>query len=168
MGTVEGTITERDIELLYESAEVATLSRAQGNHPFGALLADREGHILMTQGNEVVTEHNDCGHAETALLFRASKEYSRDFLSECTLYTTIEPCVMCTGALYWANVGRLVYGLTEHTLLELTGSNEENPTFSLPCRSVIDHGQKDIIVVGPVDDKSLRDRILKDHIGFWD
>ncbi|MFW5485541.1 MAG: nucleoside deaminase, partial [Spirochaetaceae bacterium JB067] len=122
MGTVEGTITERDIELLYESAEVATLSRAQGNHPFGALLADREGHILMTQGNEVVTEHNDCGHAETALLFRASKEYSRDFLSECTLYTTIEPCVMCTRALYWANVGRLVYGLTEHTLLELTGS----------------------------------------------
>jgi len=75
---------------------------------------------------------------------------------------------MCTGALYWANVRRLVYALTEKTLLELTGSNEENPTFSLPSRDVIDHGQKEITVVGPVDDDALRERIIQDHIGFWD
>ena len=168
MGTIEGKVTTRDIELLYEAARIATQSRAEGNHPFGALLADKEGNILLEQGNEVVTEHNDCGHAETALLIRASKAYSREFLAECTLYTTIEPCVMCSGALYWANVRRLVFALTEEKLLELTGSNPENPTFDLPSRQVIDKGQKDIIVVGPVEDNALSERIISDHLGFWD
>ena len=168
MATIEGKVTKRDIELMYEAARVATESRAGGNHPFGALLTDKDGNILLEQENEVVSEHNDCGHAETMLLMRASKKYERDFLKECTLYTTIEPCAMCTGALYWANVGRLVYALSEEDLLSLTGSNEENPTFSLPSRDVINKGQKDIVVVGPIDDKELRDRIVKDHLGFWD
>ena len=168
MGTIEGNLSERDIELMYEAARVATESRAGGNHPFGALLADKEGNILLEQENEVVSDHNDCAHAETMLLMAASRKYDRDFLQGCTLYTTIEPCAMCTGALYWANVGRLVYALSEEELLALTGSNEENPTFSLPSRDVIDKGQKDIVVVGPISNKELSDRIVKDHIGFWD
>mgnify|MGYP000362619700 CR=1 FL=1 len=168
MATIEGQVSERDIEIMFEAARIATESRAGGNHPFGAILADKDGTILLEQENEVVSEHNDCGHAETALLIRASKKYERDFLATCTLYTTIEPCAMCTGALYWTNVGRLVYALSEEDLLSLTGSNEENPTFSLPSREVIDRGQKDIIVVGPIDNKELSDRIVKDHIGFWD
>ncbi len=168
MATIEGTLTKRDIEIMYEAARVASESKGEGNHPFGAILADKDGKIVMEQGNEVVTDHNDCAHAETALLIRASKKYSREFLATCTLYTTIEPCAMCTGALYWTNVGRLVFALSEELLLELTGSNEENPTLSLPSREVIDRGQKDIIVVGPIDDKELRERIVQDHIGFWD
>lgn len=168
MGTVEGNVSARDIELLYETARIARESRASGNHPFGALLADKEGNILLEQMNTVVTEHNDCGHAETELLIRASKKFERDFLNECTLYTSIEPCAMCTGALYWSNVGRLVYSLSEEQLLSLTGSNPENPTFSLPCREVINKGQKDIEVIGPVSDDELAERIVEDHRGFWD
>ena len=99
---------------------------------------------------------------------KASQAYDRDFLSGCTLYTSIEPCAMCSGALYWANVGRLVYGLTEHRLLEMTADNPENPTFSLPCREVLERGQKDIVVVGPVEDAELEKRIVEDHKGFWD
>ncbi len=168
MGAITQNHTQRDLELLYETARIASESRARGDHPFGALLADSHGNILMEQGNEVVSAHNDCGHAETALLIRASKGYERNFLATCTLYTSIEPCAMCTGALYWANVGRLVYGLTEEKLLEMTGGNPENPTFSLPCREVLNHGQKDIVVVGPVNEAALEQRIVKDHIGFWD
>ena len=160
--------TKRDMELLYETARIATESRKGGNHPFGALLSDAEGNILIKQPNEVVTGHNDCAHAETMLLMRASQAYERDFLATCTLYTSIEPCAMCSGALYWANVGRLVYGLTEHRLLEMTADNPENPTFSLPCREVLERGQKDIVVVGPVEDQALEQRIVADHIGFWD
>ena len=168
MGAISHTFTHRDIELLYETARIATESRAAGNHPFGALLADSQGNILLEQGNEVVTAHNDCGHAETMLLIKASQTYERDYLATCSLYTSIEPCAMCTGALYWSNVGRLVYALTEERLLEMTGSNPENPTFNLPCRVVIDHGQKEIVVVGPVDDADLEKRIVADHLGFWD
>ncbi|PKL11768.1 MAG: tRNA-specific adenosine deaminase [Spirochaetae bacterium HGW-Spirochaetae-8] len=168
MGAISQPYTRRDIELLYETARIATESRDAGNHPFGALLADPQGKILMEKGNEVVSTHNDCGHAETMLLMSASKAYDRAFLATCSLYTSIEPCAMCTGALYWSNVGRLVYALTEERLLEMTGSNPENPTFNLPCRVVLDHGQKDIVVVGPVEDADLEDRIVADHIGFWD
>ena len=168
MGAISQPHTRRDIELLYETARIATESRDGGNHPFGALLADAQGKILMEQGNEVVSTHNDCGHAETMLLMRASKAYDRAFLATCSLYTSIEPCAMCTGALYWSNVGRLVYALTEERLLEMTGSNPENPTFNLPSRVVINHGQKEIVVVGPVDDADLEERIVADHTGFWD
>ncbi len=74
---------------------------------------------------------------------------------------------MCTGAIYWSGIGRLVYGVTEEMLLSLTGDNEENPTFALSSRSVIEAGQKDIRVAGPVDDRTLIDEIVKDHLTFW-
>jgi tRNA(Arg) A34 adenosine deaminase TadA len=168
MSVITREVTEQDIKLLYETARIATESRAGGNHPFGALLADAEGNILLEQPNDVVTGHNDCGHAETLLLIRASQQYERDFLATCSLYTSVEPCVMCTGALYWANVGRLVYGITEQMLLEMTADNPENPTFDLPCREVLAHGQKQFTVVGPVTDQALIQRIVEDHKGFWD
>ena len=97
---------------------------------------------------------------------RASHEYSREFLWDCTLYTTAEPCAMCAGAIYWANIGRVVYGMTERRLLELTGSNEQNPTFDLPCRDVFARGQKAIEVVGPVE--AVEVEAAKVHEGYWD
>ena len=160
-------ITEKDKELLRRCAEVAHKAMEDGNHPFGALLADGDGNILLEQGN-AFTEGGSAYHAETLLVLRAAKEYSPEFLSKCTLYTNFEPCCMCTGALYWANVRRLVFGATEKQLLEYTGSNDENPTFSLPSREVVKYGQKDITILGPTDDTDLIKEIVKDHIGFWD
>ena len=49
---------------------------------------------------------------------------------------------MCAGAIYWAGIGRLVYGLSEHRLRELTGNHPENPTLDLPCREVFASGQR--------------------------
>jgi hypothetical protein len=66
----------------------------------------------------------------------ASQQYDKDFLATCTLYTTAEPCVMCSGAMYWANVLRLVYGITEKQLLAETGDDPRNPTLSVDCRTV--------------------------------
>ena len=72
---------------------------------------------------------------------------------------------MCAGAIYWGNVGRVVYGVTEKRLLELTGDNEQNPTFNLPCRTVFAAGQKDIEVIGPFRD--IEDEVVEVHKGFW-
>ena len=129
--------------------ELSRMARAGGNTPFGALLTDEDGSILLEQGNIEITENICTGHAETALAARASHIYSKEFLWKCTLYTTAEPCAMCSGAIYWANIGRVVYAMTEKRLLELTGSDEQNPTFDLPCRDVFARGQKDIRVIGP-------------------
>ena len=159
-------MTEKDIALLWETVRIAHEAMEKGNHPFGALLADKDGNILMEQGNEF-QEGGSAYHAETLLLLKAAKKYSPEFLSTCTLYSNFEPCCMCTGALYWTNTLRLVFGATEKDLLKFTGDNEENPTFSIPSREVVSKGQKSIEILGPTEDKELLAAICKDHIDFW-
>ena len=151
---------------LKRAIEISRHSREAGNTPFGALLVDEDGNILMEQENIEITEKICTGHAEATLAARASHEYSREFLGKCTLYTTAEPCAMCAGAIYWANIGRVVYGMTERRLLELTGSNEQNPTFDLPCREVFARGQRHIEVIGPVPE--VEEEAAKVHEGYWD
>ena len=159
-------ITEKDRELLMRTVEIAHQAMERGNHPFGALLSDKDGNILLEQGNEF-TKGGSAYHAETLLLLKAATLYTPEELAECTLYSNFEPCCMCTGALYWTNVRRLVFGATEKDLLRFTGDNEENPTLSLSSREVAKHGQKDIEIIGPADDEVLLERICHDHIDFW-
>lgn len=151
---------------LKKAVEVSRKARAHGNTPFGAVLVDGDGAILMEQENIEITDKRCTGHAETTLADRASQKYDKAFLWNCTLYTTAEPCCMCAGAIYWANIGRVVYGLTERDLLAMTGSNEQNPTFDIPCRDIFAHGQKDIQVEGPFP--ALKAEIAAVHQGFWD
>ena len=120
---------------------------------------------MLEQENIEITTHKCTGHAETTLCENASMKYSKAFLKDCTLYTTAEPCAMCSGAIYWANIGCVVYAMTEKRLLELTGSNEQNPTFDLPCREVFKRGQKEITVIGPFP--SLEEEAASVHQGFW-
>ncbi len=150
---------------LRRAVEVSRASRAHGNTPFGALLVDADGNVLLEQENVEVTERICTGHAETTLAARASQAHSPEFLWTCTLYTTAEPCAMCSGAIYWANIGRVVYAMTEARLLELTGSNAQNPTFALPCRQVFAAGQKDIEVLGPFP--GVEDEAAAVHQGYW-
>lgn len=74
---------------------------------------------------------------------------------------------MCTGTLYWSNIGRLVYAASEEKLKELTGGhNEENMTMSLPCRSVLKAGQKDVEVIGPVS--SWEQKVIEQSRKWWE
>lgn len=146
--------------------QVSRNARANGNTPFGAILVDADGNVLMQQENIEITQNICTGHAETALAARASHEYGKEFLKNCTLYTTAEPCAMCSGAIYWAGIGRVAYAMTERRLLELTGSNEQNPTLDLPCREVFSRGQKDIEVLGPFP--AVEEEAAEVHKGYWD
>ena len=86
-------------------------------------------------------------------------------LWECALFTTVEPCAMCAGTIYWANIGRVVYGISERALREHTGTHPENPTLDLPCREVFQRGQKPVQVIGPVPE--VEDEIAALHRWFW-
>ncbi|WIV17726.1 nucleoside deaminase [Paenibacillus polygoni] len=163
MGSQENQ--KEHLTFLRRAIEISRMARDSGNTPFGALLVDKDGRILMEQGNVEITEHRCTGHAETALMERASHTYSPDFLWDCTLYTTAEPCAMCAGAMYWGNLGRVVYGISEKELLALTGDDPQNPTFDLPCREIFARGQKRIEVIGPFPE--LADEIAAIHEGFW-
>lgn len=153
------------IEALRRANEVARISREKGNTPFGAVLLSKDGEILMEQGNAEKDTGDATLHAELALASRASRTFSKEFLKDCTLVTTVEPCPMCTGGIYWTNIGHIVFGITERRLLEMTGSDEKNPTFNMGAEKVIAAGQKDITVEGPFDE--VADEIVEVHRGFW-
>jgi tRNA(Arg) A34 adenosine deaminase TadA len=152
---------EHDLKLLRLTFNLARQARERSNHPFGALLADADGKVLLTAENTVVTDHDVTGHAETNLVRKAYNLYEADFLASCTLYTSTEPCPMCSGAIFWANICRVVYGLSEKGLYRITNSGEE--TLLLSCRDVFAHGKKPIEVVGPL----LEEEAKSVHIGFW-
>ena len=104
-------------------------------------------------------------HAETELARRAFAAYGPEFLWACTLVTTFEPCAMCAGTIYWANIGRVVYGVEETALLALTGDAAQNPTMRLPSRTVLGAGQKQIEVYGPFPE--LEAELVAPHRDFW-
>ena len=149
------------IQHLRQANAIAIQSVRSGHHPFGAILiAPDQETILLEQGNV-----DTVNHAEAVLIRRAWGQLSPKDLWNCTLYSTVEPCAMCAGTQYWANIGRLVYGVSELQLLALTGNNSENPTLNLPCRSVFERGQKNIQVWGPFTE--VEEEIMAIHQDFW-
>ena len=151
--------------LLRKAFAVAAKARESGDHPFGSILVDPDGIVLMEQGNGFTVEGRDMtAHAERLLATRASKTYPPAFLAECTLYTSAEPCAMCSGAIYWAGIGRVVFGQTEKDLKAQTGNHDENPTLDLPCRVVFAAGQRKVEVIGPL----LAEEAAALQAGFWD
>jgi tRNA(Arg) A34 adenosine deaminase TadA len=151
------------VKLMHLTIDVARRARENGNHPFGALLVDQDDNILLEAENTVVTESDCTGHAETNLMRKASRQYDPEFLATCTLYTSTEPCPMCSGAIFWGNVRRVVYGLSEEGLYEMIGDDTEEVLY-LPCRAVFENGRKPIQVIGPV----LEDEARLVHEGFWE
>ena len=132
-----------------------------GHPPFGAVLVGPDGEtVLLKQGNVSLIDH-----AETVIARLAFEQKGPDYLWKCTLVTTVEPCVMCSGNVYWANIGNVVYGVEETTVRELTGADKRNPTMNLPCRTVFKSGQKPIRVVGPVPE--LENELLATLRAFW-
>ena len=148
---------------LLAAIELAQLARDHGNHPFGALLVDADGNVVVESENTVVTGRDCTGHAETNVMRMASERFSREFLQGCTLYASTEPCVMCAGAIYWGNVRKVVFALGEADLRDIVGTNPDNSTLTLPCREVFARGRHDVDVSGP----HLQERARAVHEGFW-
>lgn len=162
--TLTADLSSRDAALLREAIALADDARARGRHPFGALVADAQGRVLARAGNNSMPPDGDpTQHAELVAAARAAQAASPEVLATSTLYTSAEPCCMCAGAVYWCGIGRVVYALSEHRLLALTGDHPENPTFSLPCREVFARGQRNVEVLGPL----LEDEAAQAHAGFW-
>jgi tRNA(Arg) A34 adenosine deaminase TadA len=145
------------------SFDVARRAMNHGNHPFGAVLVDGDRNVLIEAENGFMPSHDRTAHAERLLATQACTTYSAEVLKASTLYSSAEPCAMCAGALYWAGIGRLVYGLSEHRLRAMTGDHPENPTLDLPCRKVFETGQRPVEVVGPL----LEDEAAALHAEFW-
>lgn len=132
--------------LLRRTFDVALRARARGNHPFASLLVNAAGDVLIETENGFMPDRDMTGHAERLLATEASKRFGARVLADCTLYSSAEPCAMCAGAIYWTGIGRVVFGLSERRLRQLTGNHAENPTLDLPCRTVFAAGQRRVEV----------------------
>src|SRR5512133_604502 len=148
-------------ELLRRAIFLAASARAHGNQPFGSLLADENGQILLEAENTINTASDATGHAETNLVRLASQKFPAEVLAKTTLYTSTEPCPMCSGAIFWSGIGRVVYALSEDGLYAMTGDSPES--LKLPCREVFARAGRPVEVIGPL----LEDEALKVHEGFW-
>lgn len=81
--------------------------------PFGAVIVDKKGKIISSGSNEVLRNNDPTAHAEVVAIRSACEKLNTYDLSECTLYTTCEPCPMCLSAIIWANIKEVYYGCTK-------------------------------------------------------
>ncbi|MCJ1381164.1 hypothetical protein MMC17_004273 [Xylographa soralifera] len=130
--------------------------------PFAAVLLAPDNKTVLLSHFSI--SHVD--HAESCLARLASVHYTQPYLWTCTLVSTWEPCAMCTGTIYWANIGRVIYAASEEKLKAITGiGNAENFTMAIGCREVFARGQKDVYVEGPFSD--LEDRVVMESDKYW-
>jgi len=159
------TISEQDTKLLRESFRSAERARQAGNHPFGAILADGNGGLLLEAGNTVATDHDPTAHAESNLVTAAHhRGLTSNELAGATLFASTEPCPMCAGAIYWGGIGRVVFGLSQAGLYDLIRRESgSNGAFLLACAEVLSRASRRVEVLGPV----LENEALEVHRGFW-
>jgi len=111
-----------DEQFMKKAIEVALQARQKGNEPFGAVLV-KNGEIVMIGENRIHTFNDPTHHAELGLIRQHCTEQQIFDLSEYTLYTSCEPCAMCSGAMVWSNLGRMVYSVSHDQLAEIAGGN---------------------------------------------
>ena len=148
---------------LARAIELARQSREKGNHPFGSLLVDSTGEVVLEAENTVVTGNDVTGHAELNLVRTASMQFDIEVLRESTLYTSTEPCAMCSGAIFWSGIGRVVYALSSEQLMGIVRDDSGSLTLALSSREVFARGGRNVEVSGP----HITERAKVVHEGFW-
>lgn len=101
-------MTEADIEFMQAAMAQARAAEMAGEVPIGAVIV-RDGKILASGNNRVLRDHDPSAHAEVVALRDAGKQLGNYRLDGCDLYTTLEPCAMCAGAIIHARIQRLIY-----------------------------------------------------------
>lgn len=153
-----------DLSHLRRTFELAEQARQAGGAPYGALVVDAGGAVVAEHGNTAGVDGGDpTDHAETVALRKAWRVLGDAGMAQATLYASTEPCVMCAGAAYWTGVGRVVYGMSNQRLFTFTGDDPKRAGFALPCRDILLHGYRQVVVVGPL----LEDEAARAHVGYW-
>jgi tRNA(adenine34) deaminase len=122
-----------------------------GDYAFGAALVVGDGDLLVESLQDVERSGDWLAHAELSLLHDAARRWTRTELATATLYSSTEPCPMCTGAVAWS-VNRLVYGLSQAEMYRRFAMEDAPPRFVEPwdCRSILEHLAPPMEVIGPL------------------
>lgn len=141
---------ETDLNFVRKAIDVAKTSQQKGNLPYGCILVNKEGTVLLTGENTINTDQDCLAHAEINLIRDACKIYDHDYLKTCTIYTSDEPCPMCASAIFWSGIGKLAYGLSKSEYYKIVGRDDPNWDFEIPVRDVLNSGGRAVEVLGPL------------------
>ena len=155
-------LSDMDLAHLRHAIALAAAARAHGAHPFGALIVDEHGTVIVTARNNAVPPKGDpTQHAERLACAKAGKLFSPEVLAKSTLYTSTEPCAMCAGAIYWTGIRRVIYALPAKALYALTGPGA--PSLDLSSYEIFSRASHPTEVHGPF----LEEEAATVHQGFW-
>ena len=112
MGELEGANMSDDERYMREAINEAKAALKDDEIPIGAVVVSN-GRIIGRGHNLTETLHDVTAHAEMQAITAAEEYLGGKYLNQCTLYVTVEPCVMCAGAIGWSQLGRLVYGAAD-------------------------------------------------------
>lgn len=142
-----------------KAIELANTAKEKGDNPFGSILVDGDGNILMEDRNTQIIDNDITGHPELKIAKRAAGKYDEEFLKTCTMYNSAEPCTMCTGAIYWSGIGRVVFGIDKKRLNELKSDGEGSINYSI--HELLKNSGKNIEVIGPMED--MKEEVEEPH-----
>ncbi len=96
-------------KFMRNAIELSMENIKKGGGPFAAVIV-RNGEIVAASANSVTNDNDPTAHAEINAIRLACKKLNTYYLSDCTIYTSCEPCPMCLGAIYWSHIGKVYYG----------------------------------------------------------
>jgi len=134
-----------------------------GCRPFGAVLVDKRGNVVAEGHSTQQLDKDWTAHAEIKVIRESGRLLSWEELKESTLYSSSDPCPMCSGAIYWSNIRRLVYGMGEDAMRPLRKESLQGRGLVMSCREVLAKSPHDIEVIGP----ALEAEAAKAHLVFW-
>jgi tRNA(adenine34) deaminase len=102
----------KDELYMRKALQEAELAYEEGEIPIGAVIVCQD-RVISRAHNLTETLHDVTAHAEMQAITAAANQLGRKYLKDCTLYVTVEPCVMCAGALGWSQMSRVVYGASD-------------------------------------------------------
>ncbi|MDH1675586.1 nucleoside deaminase [Comamonas aquatica] len=159
----EQPVAERDATYMRQAIALSRTARQRGNRPFGSVIVAPDGTVLGAGWNSN-GESGDCtAHAEVQAIREACQRHDRTALEQATLYASGEPCVMCAGAIFWANIRRVVYGIDDQRLRVFRGERLDQRDVELSCRDVFRAAPFAVDCTGP----SLVDEASQPHVGAW-
>lgn len=146
----------QDEVFMKKAIELSRLAVEHGNETFGAVLV-KDGEIVFTNENQIYSKHDPSFHAEAGLIREFCAKTGISNLQEYTMYSSCEPCFMCSGAMVWVKLGRLVYGASNIELENILGNQGCN------CSKLVFDNSfwKPEVTEGVLRDESLE--VLKEY-----
>lgn len=156
---------EMDVALLRRANAAGWQARHNGDEPYGCILADIEGNVVAEGECHVLRSGDPTQHGEMVMLQNAIAAVGVDALADCSAYVSGGPCVMCTGALYWAGVGRMVYAIDigDSDNRDSTETSAK-ATLRTGFKQILETGSRQMVLDGPYPE--LRPEILERFAGY--